>query len=115
MGKKNSDGISLSADQLKKITETASRVAIEEYHKEFDRSRQENRDKRLYNTRLFDGKVQGYGKNTAKVPCTTLHSSKMTLTSKLCSTSWGAAMTATPFLYSQYRNESEKFVSSSTM
>lgn len=34
MGKKNSDGISLSADQLKKIAETASRVAIEEYHKE---------------------------------------------------------------------------------
>jgi len=59
MGKKNSDGISLSADQLKKITETASRVAIEEYHKEFDRSRQENRDKRLYNTRLLMEKYRG--------------------------------------------------------
>ncbi len=59
MSKKNSDGISLSADQLKKITETASRVAIEEYHKEFDRSRQENRDKRLYNTRLLMEKYRG--------------------------------------------------------
>lgn len=59
MGKKNSDGISLSADQLKKIIETASRVAIEEYHKEFDRSRQENRDKRLYNTRLLMEKYRG--------------------------------------------------------
>ena len=59
MGKKNSDGISLSSDQLKKITETASRVAIEEYHKEFDRSRQENRDKRLYNTRLLMEKYRG--------------------------------------------------------
>ena len=48
----------MSADQLKKITETASRVAIEEYHKEFDRSRQENRDKRLYNTRLLMEKYE---------------------------------------------------------
>ena len=59
MGKTNSDGVRLSAEQLKKITETASRVAIEEYHKEFDRCRQENRDKRLYNTRLLMEKYRG--------------------------------------------------------
>ena len=71
MGKKNSDGISLSADQLKKITETASRVAIEEYHKEFDRSRQENRDKRLYNTRLLMEKYRGI-RTPAKLASTTM-------------------------------------------
>lgn len=59
MGKKNSAGMELTDGQLAKIAETASRVAIEEYHREAEKTRQENKDKRLYNTRLLMEKYRG--------------------------------------------------------
>lgn len=59
MGKKNSTGMELTDGQLAKIAEAASRVAIEEYHREAEKTRQENKDKRLYNTRLLMEKYRG--------------------------------------------------------
>ena len=44
MGKKNSAGMELTDGQLAKIAEAASRVAIEEYHREAEKTRQENKD-----------------------------------------------------------------------
>ena len=38
MGKKNSSGIELTDGQLAKIAEAASRVAIEEYHREAEKT-----------------------------------------------------------------------------
>lgn len=59
MGKKNSSEIELTDGQLAKIAEAASRVAIEEYHREAEKTRQENKDKRLYNTRLLMERYRG--------------------------------------------------------
>lgn len=60
MAKKNTgDPVSLSSTMLKIITETASAVACEAYRKEAEKVRQENRDKRLYNTRLLMEKYRG--------------------------------------------------------
>lgn len=55
----NSESATITGAQLKKITETASLVAIEAYRKEVERERLENRDKRLYNTRLLMEKYRG--------------------------------------------------------
>jgi len=57
--KDKSENISLTNAQLKKITEVASQAAIEAYRKEIEVVRQENRDKRLYNTRLLLEKYRG--------------------------------------------------------
>lgn len=59
MAKEKGDDIKLSPAQIKKITETASQVACEAYRKEAEVVRQENRDKRLYNTRLLMEKYRG--------------------------------------------------------
>lgn len=61
MAKKNNneEGVVLTPAQLKKIAEAASQVAIEEYRREEERCRVENRDKRLYNTRLLMEKYRG--------------------------------------------------------
>lgn len=60
MAKKDTtESATISAAQLKKITETASLVAIDAYRKKVERERQENRDKRLYNTRLLMEKYRG--------------------------------------------------------
>ncbi len=55
----NSDNANITNAQLKKITEIASLAAIEAYRKEIEKERQENRDKRLYNTRLLMEKYRG--------------------------------------------------------
>lgn len=58
---KNKSGTSsLSETQRKEIIEMASRVAIEQYHKEADRFRKEARDKRLHNTELLMKKYREF-------------------------------------------------------
>lgn len=60
MAKKDKgESVSLPSTVLKKITETASSVACEAYRREAEKVRQENRDKRLYNTRLLMEKYRG--------------------------------------------------------
>lgn len=51
--KKKGSTSSLSETQRKEIIEMASRVAIEQYHKEADRMRQEAKDKRFHNTEML--------------------------------------------------------------
>lgn len=50
----------LSEEQRKEIIETASRIAIEQYHKEADRDKKSIRDKRLHNTKLLMEKYRGF-------------------------------------------------------
>lgn len=58
-GKGKGETVNLSSAMLKKITETASAAACEAYRKEREKERQENHDKRLYNTRLLMEKYRG--------------------------------------------------------
>ena len=60
MKKKTSTTSQLTAEQRREITELASRVAIEQYHKEADRNRKAIRDKRLHNTKLLMEKYRGF-------------------------------------------------------
>lgn len=55
----NGENANITNAQLKKVTEIASAVAVEAYRKEIEKERQENRDKRLYNTRLLMEKYRG--------------------------------------------------------
>ena len=57
--KQPKDEVVLTNAQLRKITETASLVAIDSYRKEAEKARQENKDRRLYNTRLLMEKYRG--------------------------------------------------------
>jgi len=58
---KRNTGISkLTDEQRREIAETASRVAIEQYHKEADRAKKAARDKRLHNTKLLMEKYRGF-------------------------------------------------------
>jgi len=58
MAKKNKS-VTLTKEQIGEITKIASQAAVEQYHREAERSRQERRDKRLYNTRLLMEKYRG--------------------------------------------------------
>ena len=49
----------LTPSQIKKIAETASQIVIESYRQEAARVREENHDRRLYNTRLLMEKYRG--------------------------------------------------------
>lgn len=62
MGKKPQGEVKLTQAQLTKIIETASEVAIKQYRAEAEKEKQENRDKRLYNTRLLLEKYRGMAK-----------------------------------------------------
>lgn len=59
MGKETQGDVILTTAQLTKIIETASEVAIREYHKEAEKDRDEKRDRRLYNTRLLLERYRG--------------------------------------------------------
>lgn len=59
MAKEQGEEIKLTPAQIRKITETASLVACEAYRKEAEKAKKENRDKRLYNTRLLLEKYRG--------------------------------------------------------
>ena len=50
----------LTVEQRREITELASRVAIEQYHKEAERTRKAMRDRRLHNTKLLMEKYRGF-------------------------------------------------------
>lgn len=58
--KKKTGTSSLSETQRKEIIEMASRVAIEQYHKEADRTRKEVKDKRLHNTEMLMEKYRSF-------------------------------------------------------
>ncbi len=58
--KRKGSASSLSETQRKEIIEMASRVAIEQYHKEADRTRRESRDKRLHNTEMLMEKYRSF-------------------------------------------------------
>ena len=51
--KKSSSTPKISEAQRKEIIETASRIAIEQYHKEADRAKKAAKNKRLHNTELL--------------------------------------------------------------
>lgn len=60
MAKKTTDTeVVLTREQLRAITEAAAQVAIEVYHKEHERDKEECKDRRLYNTRLLMEKYKG--------------------------------------------------------
>lgn len=60
MNKKVKDKpVDLPSGMLKKIVEAASAIACEAYRNEAEKVRTENKDKRLYNTRLLMEKYQG--------------------------------------------------------
>lgn len=64
--KKKAGTSSLSDTQRKEIIEMASRVAIEQYHKEADRAKREVRDKRLHNTEMLMEKYRGFVAHSQK-------------------------------------------------
>lgn len=55
----NDRTVNLSSTQLRQIAETASAVACKAYREEAEKVKQENRDSRLYNTRLLMEKYRG--------------------------------------------------------
>lgn len=61
MAKKKQQGgeNALTAAQIKQIAEAATKAAIEAYRQEAERESTENRDRRLYNTRLLMEKYRG--------------------------------------------------------
>ena len=50
----------LTADQMREVTELASRIAIEQYHKEAKKTKKEIRDRRLHNTKLLMENYRGF-------------------------------------------------------
>lgn len=58
--KKKTSTSQLTVEQRREITELASRVAIEQYHKEAERNRKAIRDRRLHNTKLLMEKYRGF-------------------------------------------------------
>lgn len=58
--KKSTTASKLTDEQRREIISMASRVAIEQYHKEADRTRKAARDKRLHNTKLLIEKYRGF-------------------------------------------------------
>lgn len=58
--KKSTTASKLTDEQRREIISMASRVAIEQYHKEAERTRKAARDKRLHNTKLLMEKYQGF-------------------------------------------------------